>query len=230
VDFGMRYGEPSTDAAIRRLQEGGAERLVLFPLYPQYAGATTATACDQAFRTLMQLKWQPSIRTVPPYYDHPLYVDALALSVEAALAGLVHAPERLLTSYHGLPRRYLTEGDPYHCQCQKTTRLLRERLGLAAEEVIVAFQSRFGPEEWLQPYTVEEVARLTREGVRRIAVLAPAFAADCVETLEEIRGEIRESFLQAGGEEFTYIPCLNDMPAHIEMMVAILERELLGWV
>ncbi len=230
VDFCMRYGNPSTESAIRRLQAQGCARIVFFPLYPQYSGATTGTANDAAFRTLMKLKWQPAIRTVPPYYDDPLYIDALARSVDEVYAGLDHRPDRLVTSYHGVPKRYLMEGDPYHCQCAKTTRLLRERLGWAKEEVVITFQSRFGPEQWLQPYTVEEVARLAEAGHKRIAVMAPAFSSDCVETLEEINEEIRESFEHAGGETFTYIPCLNDAPAHVDMMVAILERELQGWI
>jgi ferrochelatase len=230
VDFCMRYGNPSTDQAIRRLQAAGCERILFLPLYPQYAGATTATANDHAFRTLMQMKWQPAFRTAAAYYDHPLYIAALAGSVERAYAGLERRPQVLVTSYHGLPERYLTEGDPYHCQCRKTSRLLAEKLALAPGELAVTFQSRFGPEEWLQPYTVEEVARLARAGKTRIAVIAPAFASDCVETLEEINEEIRESFLEAGGEDFTYIPCLNDAAAHIDLIEAIVEREAAGWL
>ena len=230
VDFAMRYGNPSTPSVIERLRDQGCERLVFFPLYPQYSAPTTATANDQAFRALMTLRWQPAFRTVPAYHDHPLYIEALAQSVEAAYAGLERRPEVLVASYHGMPERYLREGDPYHCHCRKTSRLLRQRLGFAEEEVVVTFQSRFGREEWLKPYTVEEVARLAQAGRRRIAVIAPAFSSDCVETLEEINGEIRESFLHAGGEEFTYIPCLNADAAHIDMMAAILERELAGWL
>jgi ferrochelatase len=230
VDFAMRYGNPSTPSVIRKLKEQGCERIVFFPLYPQYSAPTTATANDQAFRTLMEMNWQPAMRTVPAYYDHPLYIDALARSVERAYAELDHRPDVLVTSYHGVPRRYLMEGDPYHCQCQKTTRLLRERLGWSKDEVVVTFQSRFGPEEWLKPYTVEEVARLAEAGKKRIAVMAPAFSSDCVETLEEINEEIRESFEHAGGESFTYIPCLNAEEAHIDMMMAVLEREMAGWV
>ncbi len=230
VDFCMRYGNPSTDQAIRRLQQQGCERILFLPLYPQYAGATTATANDHAFRTLMKLKWQPAFRTAAPYYDHPLYIGALAQSVERAYGALDHRPDVLVTSYHGLPQRYLTEGDPYHCHCRKTSRLLAERLGLAPGEMAVTFQSRFGPEEWLQPYTVEEVARLARGGKRRIAVIAPAFSSDCVETLEEINQEIRESFLHAGGEEFIYIPCLNDDEAHVDLIEAVVGREAAGWL
>ena len=178
----------------------------------------------------MKMKWQPAFRTAPAYYDHPAYIAALAESVTRAYAGLERRPDVLVTSYHGVPQRYLTEGDPYHCQCQKTSRLLREKLGFAGDEMLVTFQSRFGPEEWLQPYTVEEVARLAQGGKKRIAVLAPAFSSDCLETLEEIDGEIRESFLDAGGEEFTYIPCLNDGAAHIDMIETIVEQEAAGWL
>ena len=230
VDFCMRYGNPSTDAAIRRLAFRGCERILFVPLYPQYAGATTATANDHAFRTLMRMKWQPAFRTAPAYYDDPLYIDALAESVQGAYAGLAQRPDVLVTSYHGLPKRYLTEGDPYHCHCRKTSRLLREALGMAPDELVVTFQSRFGPEEWLQPYTVEEVARLAKAGKRRLAIIAPAFSSDCVETLEEINEEIRDAFLAAGGEEFTYIPCLNDDDAHIDLIEAVVEREAAGWL
>src|SRR5690606_25551082 len=202
VDFAMRYGNPSTPSVLKRLQAVGCERIVFFPLYPQYSAPTTATANDQAFRALMEMKWQPAIRTVPAYYDEPLYIEALARSVEAAYAGMERRPDLLVTSYHGVPERYLHEGDPYHCQCQKTSRLLRERLGFREDEVVVTFQSRFGSEEWLKPYTVDEVARLAEAGKKHVAIMAPAFSADCVETLEEINDEIRESFLGAGGERF----------------------------
>lgn len=230
VDFCMRYGNPSTASRVEVLREQGARRILFFPLYPQYAGATTATACDQLFRALMRDKWQPPVRTVPAYFEEPAYIEALAASVERAYAEAEEPPEVLVCSYHGVPKRYLLEGDPYHCQCQKTSRLLRERLGWAPEKLVTTFQSRFGPEEWLKPYTVEEVARLAESGVRRIAVVAPAFSADCIETLEEIREEIRESFEEAGGERFTYIPCLNDDDAHIEALAGVVERELRGWL
>ena len=230
VDFAMRYGNPSTGSVIARLEAEGCERIVFFPLYPQYSATTTATANDEAFRALMTLRRQPALRTVPAYYDHPLYIEALAQSVEAAYAGAARRPDLLVTSYHGMPERYLREGDPYHCHCRKTSRLLGERLGFSDAELVVSFQSLFGREEWLKPYTVEEVARLARAGKRHIAMMAPVFAADCVETLEEIQGEIRHAFMAAGGEEFTYIPCLNAAEAHVEMMVAILERELAGWL
>jgi ferrochelatase len=203
---------------------------VFFPLYPHYAGATTATANDQFFRALMDETWQPASRTVASYFARPSYIEALAQSVERAYGALETKPDILICSYHGMPKRYLMTGDPYHCQCQKTTRLLKERLGWTDDTITTTFQSVFGPEEWLKPYTVEEVARLAKAGKRHIAVMAPAFSADCVETLEEIEGEIREAFVEAGGEEFTYIPCLNAGAAHVEMMVAILERELAGWL
>jgi ferrochelatase len=230
VDFCMRYGNPSTKSKVRAMTEAGCRRILFFPLYPQYAGATTATANDQFFRALLDEKWQPPVRTVPAYFEHPAYVEALAQSVERAYAGLAVKPDLLVASYHGVPKRYLMEGDPYHCQCQKTSRLLRERLGWGKGEIVTTFQSRFGPEEWLKPYTVEAVADLARQGKKRIAVIAPAFSADCIETLEEINGEIREAFEHAGGEDFTYIPCLNDDEAHIAALTEVIEQNLAGWV
>ncbi|MGV6849118.1 MAG: ferrochelatase [Marinibacterium sp.] len=230
VDFCMRYGNPSTPEKVREMVEQGCTRILFFPLYPHYAGATTATANDQFFRALMAEKWQPAARTVPAYFDHPLYIDALAQSVEKSYAGLENQPDILVSSYHGMPERYLAQGDPYHCQCQKTTRLLKERLGWDDGRIKTTFQSKFGPEEWLKPYTVEEVARLAEAGKRRIAVIAPAFSADCIETLEEINEEIRDSFEEAGGEQFTYIPCLNDDDAHITALSQVIADNLSGWV
>jgi ferrochelatase len=230
VDFCMRYGNPSTASKVQAMVAAGCEKIVFFPLYPQYAGATSATANDQFFRALMQEKRQPAVRTVAEYFDHPLYIEALAQSVEKAWAETGEKPEKLVASYHGMPKRYLMQGDPYHCQCQKTTRLLRERLGWGPEMIDTSFQSVFGPEEWLRPYTVEHVAALAKQGIRRIAVIAPAFSADCIETLEEINGEIRESFVHAGGTDFTYIPCLNDTPAHVAALVAVIEENLAGWL
>jgi ferrochelatase len=230
VDFCMRYGNPSTKSKVEELQAQGCQKILFFPLYPQYAGATSATACDQFFRSLENIKWQPIVRTVEPYFENPLYIEALAQSVERAYANIENRPDVLVASYHGVPKRYLMEGDPYHCQCQKTSRLLRERLGWPETEVITTFQSRFGPEEWLKPYTVEEVARLAEAGKKRIAVVAPAFSADCIETLEEINEEIKESFEEAGGEEFTYIPCLNDDDAHITALAQVAEDNLQGWI
>ncbi|THD85449.1 ferrochelatase [Aliigemmobacter aestuarii] len=230
VDFCMRYGNPSTESKVRAMVEAGCEKILFFPLYPHYAGATSATANDQFFRALMKEKRQPAARIVPEYFEHPLYIEALAQSVEEAYAKLDHKPDVLITSYHGMPKRYLMEGDPYHCQCAKATRLLRERLGWKKDAIHTTFQSVFGREEWLRPYTVEHVAELAKKGIKRIAVIAPAFSADCIETLEEIQGEICESFEHAGGEEFTYIPCLNDNPAHIRALVTVIEENLGGWV
>ena len=230
VDFCMRYGNPSTASKVREMVAAGCEKILFFPLYPQYAGATTATANDQFFRALMDEKWQPATRTVPPYFENPLYIDALAASIERKYAELEMRPDILLCSYHGLPKRYLMEGDPYHCQCQKTTRLLKERLGWDDTQIMTTFQSKFGPEEWLQPYTVEEVARQAEAGNKKIAVCAPAFSADCIETLEEINEEIKESFEHAGGEEFHYIPCLNDDDLHIKALSNVIEENLQGWI
>ena len=230
VDFCMRYGNPSTKSKVRAMVEAGCDKILFVPLYPQYAGATSATANDQFFRALMEEAWQPSVRTLPAYFNHPSYVDALAQSVEKAYAALETEPDILVASYHGMPERYLMQGDPYHCQCQKTTRLLRERLGWDKSRIVTTFQSKFGPEEWLKPYTVEEVARLAEAGKKRIAVIAPAFSADCIETLEEINEEIKESFEEAGGEAFTYIPCLNDEDAHISALADVIDVNLSGWV
>ena len=227
----MRYGNPSTASKVSEMVAAGCDKILFFPLYPQYAGATSATANDQFFRALMDEKWQPVPRVVAPYFEHDKYIDALAASVQRAYEAAEVKPTKLVCSYHGLPKRYLTEGgDPYHCQCVKTTRLLKERLGWADDQIITTFQSKFGPEEWLQPYTVEEVARLAEQGHTNIAVCAPAFSADCIETLEEINEEIKESFEHAGGEHFTYIPCLNDDPAHIDALTDIIKTNLAGWI
>ncbi len=231
VDFCMRYGNPSTPSKVREMVAAGCERILFFPLYPQYAGATSATANDQFFRALMEEKWQPAARTVEAYFQHPTYIEALAQSVERAYAAKEKRPELLVVSYHGMPKRYLQEGDPYHCQCQKTTRLLKERLGWDDTDLRTTFQSQFGPEDWLRPYTVDEVARVAKEeGKKSIAVIAPAFSADCIETLEEINEEIKESFEHAGGEEFLYIPCLNSDESHIAALSDIIDENLGGWV
>ena len=230
VDFCMRYGNPSTKSKVREMTEAGCQKILFFPLYPQYAGATSATANDEFFRALLEETWQPTARTVQPYFDDPVYIDALAQSIEKAYAGLEKRPDLLICSYHGVPKRYLMQGDPYHCHCQKTTRLLKERLGWDDTEIKTTFQSKFGPEEWLQPYTVKEVARLAEAGTKNIAVCAPAFSADCIETLEEINEEIFESFEHAGGKDFAYIPCLNDDDVHIKALGTVIERNLQGWL
>jgi protoporphyrin/coproporphyrin ferrochelatase len=230
VDFCMRYGNPSTKSKVEAMVKAGCRKILFFPLYPHYAGATSATANDQFFRALMDETWQPTARVVDPYFEQPSYIEALAQSVERGYAALAEKPDILVVSYHGMPKRYLMQGDPYHCQCQKTTRLLRERLDWGEDRITTTFQSVFGPEEWLKPYTVEHVAELAKQGKKKIAVIAPAFSADCIETLEEINEEIRESFEHAGGEQFTYIPCLNDDPAHIDALSEVIEQNLAGWV
>ncbi|MAA98870.1 MAG: ferrochelatase [Stappia sp.] len=230
VDWAMRYGNPSIASRLEALREQGCERILVFPLYPQYAASTTATVNDVVFREMTKLRWQPAIRTVPPYHDDPVYIDALATSIETHLAGLDFDPEVVLTSYHGIPQSYFRKGDPYHCHCQKTTRLLRDRLGWSEDRLRVTFQSRFGPEEWLQPYTDKTVEALAKEGVKRVAVLNPGFVADCLETLEEIAGEAGEIFHENGGDKFTHIPCLNDSAPGMDVLSAIVRRELAGWV
>jgi ferrochelatase len=230
VDWAMRYANPSTASRIAQLQAEGCERLLLVPLYPQYAAATTATACDAAFRALMRLRWQPAVRVAPAWYDDPVYIDALAASVRERLAGLDFEPEALIASFHGMPQRYLEAGDPYHCQCQKTSRLLREALGWEPSRWHTTFQSRFGNEEWLKPYTIDEVERLARSGVRRLAIVAPGFAADCLETLEELDMENRSVFLASVGEKLAYIPCLNDSAGGMRVIEHVVRRELAGWI
>jgi len=214
----------------KKLIAQGCDRIVLFPLYPQYSATTTATANDQLFRALMKLRAQPSIRSVPAYYDEPVYIEALARSIEQHLAKLDFEPEVILASYHGIPKPYFEKGDPYHCHCVKTTRLLRERLGMSDKKLMTTFQSRFGAQEWLQPYTDKTVERLAKEGVKSIAIVNPGFSSDCIETLEEIAGENAEIFHHAGGKNFSHIPCLNDSPEGMAVIETITRRELMGWV
>lgn len=230
VDWAMRYGKPSIGERLNALKDAGCDRILWFPLYPQYSATTTATVNDKAFEALQAMRWQPAVRTVPPYHDDPIYIDALARSVEANIAGLGWEPEVVLASFHGIPKSYFLKGDPYHCHCLKTARLLRERLGWSEKKLMATFQSRFGPEEWLQPYTDKTVEDLAKAGVKRIAVLNPGFVADCLETLEEIAGLARESFLHNGGEQFAHIPCLNDTPAGVTVIEHLVRRELQGWL
>jgi ferrochelatase len=230
VEWGMRYGNPSTASAVQRLTDQGCDRILTFPLYPQYSATTTATANDQLFRALMKMRLAPAVRTVPPYYDEPVYIDALALSLQASLATLDFEPEVVLASYHGIPKAYFEKGDPYHCHCQKTTRLLREKLGWDEKKLIATFQSRFGAQEWLQPYTDKTVERLAKEGVKSIAILNPGFSVDCIETLDEIGREVRDEFLHAGGKNFAHIACLNDSPEGMDVIETLVRRELAGWV
>ena len=230
VDWGMRYGDPSIPSRMWALKEQGCDRILVAALYPQYAAATTATANDSAFAALESMRWQPAVRTLPPYHDDPVYIDALATSLEAGIAGLDFVPEVVVASFHGLPRDYLDKGDPYHCQCHKTTRLLRERLGWPKDKLLITFQSRFGRAEWLQPYTDVTLEELARQGIRRVALITPGFSADCLETLEEIAIRGKESFIEAGGEQYATLPCLNDSPEGMALLEHLVRRELMGWV
>ena len=230
VEWGMRYGNPSIASAVERLTAQGCDRIVMFPLYPQFSATTTATANDQLYRALMKIRHMPTVRSVPPYYDDPAYIEALAQSIQTHLAGLDFEPEVVLASYHGIPKAYFEKGDPYHCHCQKTTRLLRERLGWDDKRLRTTFQSLFGKAEWLKPYTDKTVEALAKEGVKSIAIINPGFSADCIETLEEIDGEVREVFMHAGGQNFSHIPCLNDSDAGMAMLETLVRRELSGWL
>ena len=230
VDWAMRYGNPSIDSKLKALREEGCDRIAVIPLYPQYAAATTATVCDEVFRSLLNMRWQPTLRVAEPYHDHPLYIDALAQSLSAHLDSLDWEPEVILASFHGIPKRYFRAGDPYHCYCHKTARLLREKMGMDENKLRTTFQSRFGPEEWLQPYTDKTIEQLAQDGVKKIALITPGFAADCVETLEEINIAGRESFEEHGGTHFTTGPCLNESDPHIAMLKALAETTLSGWV
>ena len=226
VDHAMRYGRPALSERIDALKAAGCERILIAPLYPQYCAATTATANDEAFAHLRRMRWQPAVRTLPPYHDDPAYIGALKESVEAELAKLGFAPQAIVASFHGMPARTLALGDPYHCHCRKTARLLSEALG---RELIVAFQSRFGRAEWLQPATDDVLAGLPAEGVAQVAVVAPGFAADCLETLEELAIRGRDTFLRAGGTDFACLPCLNDGAPGMAMLRRLIGRELEGW-
>lgn len=230
VDWGMRYGNPSTKSRIEALKEQGCDRILLFALYPQYAAATTATAYDKAFDALKEMRWQPAIRTAPPYHDDPVYIDALAKSLKREVGKLKWKPDVILASYHGLPKEYFDKGDPYHCHCAKTTRLLREKLGMSDDYLRMTFQSRFGKAEWLQPYTDKTVEALAKEGVKNLAIVTPGFSADCVETLEEIAGENGDIFKEHGGKNFAAIPCLNDSAEGMKVIETVVRRELMGWI
>lgn len=230
VDWAMRYGNPSIPSVLERLVGQGCRQLLLMALYPQYGSPTTATAYDRAFDALKRMKWQPAVRTMGPYHDHPSYIRLLAKTIREHLATLDFEPQLLLMSYHGVPKRFLFEGDPYHCHCQKTSRLVREQLGWPPEKVMVVFQSRFGREEWLKPYLDETLAELPKRGITKIAVISPAFVSDCLETLEEIAEAGRETFMEAGGEKFAYIPCLNDRDDHIDLLEELARGELAGWL
>ena len=230
VDWAMRYGKPSIASKIAALKEQGCDRIVLFPLYPQYSAATTATALDKAYEVLQKLRWQPSIRTVPPYFDNPVYIDAIAGSIKAYMKSLAWKPDRILIAFHGLPREYLDKGDPYHCHCQKTARLIREKLGFSADFAQIVFQSRFGKAEWLKPYAQDTVEALPAQGIKNLLMISPGFSSDCVETLEELAIGLKETFEDAGGTHFAVVPCLNDGPESIKMLAQLAKNELVNWL
>jgi|TARA_B100002052_G_scaffold163526_1_gene148899 ferrochelatase len=216
VDYAMRYGNPSIKSKISKLHNAGCEKLIVLPLYPQYAAATTATVCDEVFRTLMEMRWQPSLQIIPHYESEPLYIKALNNSLSKKISALSWRPDIIVASYHGIPQKYFNKGDPYHCYCHKTSRLLREQF--KDIEIITTFQSRFGPEAWLKPYTDKTLERLPSEGKKNVLVICPGFSSDCVETLEEISIQGKESFLKSGGKNFDVVPCLNDGNDHINLL------------
>ncbi len=227
VRYAMRYGSPAIGDQLAAMKAAGCTRILLAPLYPQHSGATTATVLDEAFRAFAKMRWQPALRTLPPYYDDPAYIGALKTSIETQLAKLDFTPDALVISFHGMPERTLTLGDPYHCHCHKTARLLSEAMG---RELIISFQSRFGRAKWLEPATDATIERLAKEGKKNIAIFAPGFAVDCLETLEELAIQGQEQFHEAGGDRLAYLPCLNDSVAGMDMLETIVGRELMGWI
>ena len=230
VDWAMRYGNPSIKSRIDALAAQGCDRLLVVPLYPQYSAATSATVCDEVFRVLAGMRAQPILRVTPPYYEDPDYIEALAVSINAHLSTLPFQPELIVASYHGMPQEYVDKGDPYYAQCVATTDALRKRIGLDATKLILTFQSRFGFDQWLQPYTDKTIEKSAKDGVRRIAVVTPGFSADCLETLEEIAQENAEIFKHNGGEHFAFIPCLNDSEPGMDVIRQLVLRELQGWI
>ena len=230
VDWAMRYGNPSIASRLAAMQQAGCDRILVVPLYPQYAAATTATVADKAFDALAGMRWQPALRVAPAYYDQPAYIDALASSLEEGLSKLPFTPDLVIASFHGMPEDYLKKGDPYYCQCAATARLLRERLKLDEHQLMMTFQSRFGPAEWLKPYTDKTVEALAKKGVKNLAIITPGFSSDCLETLEEIAMENAGIFKEHGGENFAAIPCLNDSSEGMAVIRDVVARELQGWV
>ena len=216
IDFAMRYGSPSINSKIRDLKYKGCENLIVLPLYPQYASPTTATVCDEVFRSLMNLRWQPSLRVVSHYEENPLYINAIVNSIKKKISNINWKPDLIIASYHGIPKKYFEKGDPYHCYCMKTTRLIREKFKKI--EIMTTFQSRFGPQEWLTPYTDKTFKEIPKQGKKNILVICPGFASDCVETLEEIAIQGKETFINSGGKNFDLIPCLNDNEDHINLL------------
>ncbi len=230
IDFAMNYGNPSIASKIASLKEQGCDRICVVPLYPQYSATTTASVCDRTFKVLAKMRWQPALRTAASFHDQRAYIDALANSIQGHIDGLDFTPDKVLMSYHGIPKSYLDKGDPYHCQCHKTTRLVAETLGWSEGFGMTTFQSRFGPTEWLQPYTDKTLEALPAQGAKKLVVVSPAFISDCLETLEELAMEGRETFLEAGGEAYSVAPCLNDSAAAIDMIEDVVRRETAGWV
>ena len=224
IDFAMRYGNPSIKTKIKKLHSAGCENLVILPLYPQYAAATTATVCDEVYRTLMNMRWQPSLQIIPHYESNPLYIEALVNSINKKISEIDWKPDLILASYHGIPKKYFDKGDPYHCYCHKTTRLINEKLN--SIEIKTTFQSRFGPQEWLQPYTDKTLEELPKNGKKNVLAICPGFSSDCVETLEEILIQGKESFIEAGGENFDMVPCLNDNDDHILLLKDLIEKNI----
>jgi ferrochelatase len=224
VDFAMRYGNPSIKSKLNLLKDKGCENIIVLPLYPQYAAATTATVCDEVYRTLMKMRWQPSLQIIPHYESEPFYIDALVKSIREKIKTINWKPDLIIASYHGIPKSYFDKGDPYQCYCQKTSRLLKEKFNDV--EVQTTFQSRFGPKKWLQPYTDKTLESLPSQGKKNILVICPGFASDCVETLEEINIQGKESFLKYGGKNFDLIPCLNDSPEHIDLFEILIKKYL----
>ena len=224
IDFAMRYGNPSIKSKVEKMQREGCENLVIFPLYPQYASPTTATVCDEVFRVLMKMRWQPALKIVPHYESEPLYIDAIVNSIKKKINQIDWKPDLIVASYHGIPKKYFEKGDPYHCYCQKTTRLISEKF--TQIKIITTFQSRFGPQEWLQPYTDKTFEMLPKDGIKKILVISPGFASDCVETLEEISIQGKESFKKFGGEKFEFIPCLNDNDDHITPLEYLVRKNI----
>ena len=224
VDFAMRYGNPSIRKKINILHQCGCENLIVLPLYPQYAAATTATVCDEVYRVLMSMRWQPSLKIIPHYESHPLYIDALVNSINDKIKNLSWKPDLILASYHGIPKKYFDKGDPYHCYCHKTTRLISEKF--KSIEIKTTFQSRFGPQEWLQPYTDKTLENLPGEGKKNVLAICPGFSSDCVETLEEIHIQGKETFMKSGGKNFDMIACLNDNDDHIKLLKNLIETNI----
>ena len=224
IDFAMRYGNPSIKSKINDMKKNGCEKLIILPLYPQYASPTTATVCDEVFRVLMKMRWQPAIQIIPHYESEPLYIDGLVNSINKKLKEIDWKPDLIIASYHGIPQKYFEKGDPYHCYCHKTTRLISEKF--KEIKIMTTFQSRFGPQEWLQPYTDKTLENLPKEGIKKVLVISPGFASDCVETLEEISIQGKESFERFGGEKFGFIPCLNDSDDHIKLLEYLIKKNL----